>query len=239
MLGNMDESSSSTPLLREPSSVDFDFILKILVVGDSVVGKSQLFRRFADESFMTTHNPTQSVEYRHRYIDTENNRCKVQLWDCVSSASRAVMMSIYKGSNAVILLFDVTNISTLESIPDWLNEVKEYAPATTEVYLVGTKIDLPSRRVSESEGRDVATRHGLKYFEVSSKTGEKVDALFNTIVADLEDSTMKRRDTNEEFVHKEAKRRQSVKQQQDQQKGEFTGDDEDDNESKCCNCTIM
>lgn len=234
MLGNMDESSSSTPLLREPNSVDFDFILKILVVGDSVVGKSQLFRRFADEAFMATHNPTQSVEYRHRYIDTDRNRCKVQLWDCVSSASRAVMMSIYKGSNVVILLFDVTNISTLESIPDWLNEVKEYAPSTTVVYLVGTKIDLPSRKVSESEGLDVATRHGLKYFEVSSKTGLHVDALFNMIVTDLEDSTLTRRDTNEEIVHNEAKRRKSIKQEHK----EYTGGD--DNEATCCsNCSVM
>ena len=231
MLGNLDEPSAGTPLLRETNSVDFDFKLKILVIGDSVVGKSQLFRRFANESFISSHSPTQSVEYRHQYIETDINRCKVQLWDCVSSASRAVMMSIYKGCNAIILLFDVTNISSLESIQDWLHEAKEYAPSTASIYLVGTKIDHPDRKITEAEGREKAQEFALHYHEVSSKTGEGIDALFLKIVTEVEETTITRRDTNEENVSKEARRRQSVKET----KGEFLGDEEETG-GKCCGC---
>ena len=234
MLGNLEESSNAaTPLLREQSSVDFNFILKILVVGDSVCGKSQLFRRFADEAFEHSHTPTQSVEYRHRYIDTEENCCKVQLWDCVSSASRAVMMSIYKGSNAIILLFDVTNISALESISDWIRETKEFAPSTSVIYLVGTKIDLPNRKISKDECLEVASKHGLRYFEISSKTGEGVDFMFIEIVRDLEGATVSARDANEERENAAMKAKKLQHMKQD---AEFTTDHDNEGGDKCCGC---
>eukprot|EP00602_Paraphysomonas_sp_CaronLab_P011511 CAMPEP_0185040448 /NCGR_PEP_ID=MMETSP1103-20130426/38507_1 /TAXON_ID=36769 /ORGANISM="Paraphysomonas bandaiensis, Strain Caron Lab Isolate" /LENGTH=229 /DNA_ID=CAMNT_0027579749 /DNA_START=52 /DNA_END=741 /DNA_ORIENTATION=+ len=225
----MGESNVKTPLLREHTSVDFDFILKVLIVGDSVVGKSQLFKRFAGEPFVEEHESTQTVEYRHRYIDTAKNRCKVQVWDCVSTASKAVMTSIYKGSNAVILLFDVTNSESLRSIPDWLHEISGYAPAGVSVYLVGTKIDDEHREVSTGEGEYVADKHALQYFEVSSKTGAGVDSIFNKIVHDLEDSTVGARDAKEGRI--------SVAEKSTREYKDDKGVDEfEDGEKSCCPC---
>lgn len=146
--------------------------------------------RFADETFSEVHEPTQTVEYRHRFIQTNEFRCKVQVWDCVSSVSKTLMSSIYKGANAVVLLVDVTNRSSLESVPDWLKEIREYAPAATPVYLVATKIDCDDWKFTSDELAEMAVKHELKHWELSSKTGINVDGLFYKIVADVKDDTL-------------------------------------------------
>lgn len=97
------------------------------------------------------------------------------------------MTSIYKGAHGVILLFDVTNPESLESTPDWLKEIQTYSTPRVVVYLVGTKTDLLDRKVSIEQGQEMAKRLGLKYFEVSAKTGGNVDSLFCKIINDLKD----------------------------------------------------
>lgn len=98
-----------------------------------------------------------------------------------------MMSSIYKGAHGIILLYDVTNRDSLEASPDWLAEIKSYASPSVVVYLVGTKTDLPGRKVPISDGKAMAEKLGIKYFEVSSKTGENVDSLFCKVVNDLKD----------------------------------------------------
>lgn len=211
-----DSDDLDTPIVMRMSdnpSIDFDFVAKLLskcdvatlllvgcfpylrlclncvflVVGDSAVGKSQLFNMFADETFSEEHRPTLLVEYRHRFIDTLKSRCKIQIWDCLSSSSAAIMTSIYKGAHGVVLLYDVNNRDTLDSAPEWLAEIQQYSTKNIVVYLVGTKTDLPNRLVSIEQGQAMAARLGIKYFEVSSKTGENVDSLFCKIINDLKD----------------------------------------------------
>lgn len=195
MLGNLEETNTANaPLLSAFSddqirnnSVDFDFICKTIIVGDSAVGKSSLFQRFSSDTFSESHVTTESVEFGFRFIDTLNSRCKVQVWDCVTSASSAIMNSVYKGSNAIILLFDVTNRDSFDSVEDWLLEIRQYAENDVMVYIVGTKIDLPNRAVSQAEGKDLAERLGVDYWELSSKTSDNVDGLFFKIVANQQD----------------------------------------------------
>ena len=194
------------------------------------------FLRFADETFNPSHEPTKSVEYRHRYIETSKYRCKVQVWDCVSSASKAIMTSIYKGSNAIILLIDVTNSSSLEAIPDWLQEIKEFSPPSSVIYLVGTKIDkIEERKISYESCQAIARRFSLSYREVSSKTGENVDNLFATIVEELEDKTIDERDAKEERISQsEMERKKSKKELINSYE-----DNEESEGSSCCSCAIM
>lgn len=184
------DSSTKTPLLDLHDSVDYDFILKILIVGDSGAGKTQLFSRFADETFAEDHRMTQSVEYRHRYIEKNRFRCKAQVWDCISSASPAVMNCIYKGTNAVVLCFDLTNRESLDAVPDWVDEIHGYAGDSIHISLVGTKIDSPDRCISFSEGEEIANSLNLRYFETSAKTGEGVEQVFVNIVSELQPSAM-------------------------------------------------
>lgn len=96
------------------------------------------------------------------------------------------MSSIYKGAHGVILLYDVTNPDTLFSGPDWFKEIKSYASEKIVIYLVGTKTDV-DRKVSVEQGQAMAVQLGVKYFEVSSKTGGNVDSLFCKIINDLKE----------------------------------------------------
>ena len=189
---NLEESNDyiKTPLLDPHNSVDFDFILKILIVGDSGAGKTQLFSRFGDETFTDEHNITQSVEYRHRYIERNNFRCKTQVWDCVSSGSATVMNSIYKGTNAVILCIDLTNKASIDAVEDWVSEIHGFTNDDIHITLVGTKIDHPDRCISYQDAEDIAKTLHLRYCEVSSKTGQGVESVFVNIVSDLQASAL-------------------------------------------------
>ena len=222
MMLTLDETHQ-TPLLDSDASVDFDFIVKILIVGDSGAGKTQLFSRFADETFCSEHKTTQSVEYRHRYIEKNRFRCKTQVWDCVASGSPAVMNSIYRGTNAVILCIDLTNKSSIEAVPDWVNEIHGYTQDDIHITLVGTKIDRPDRCISYEEAENVARSLKLCYFEVSSRTGQGVEQVFVNIVSDLQVSIMS------DLVPQEDPGRKRVKDDYHS---------EEDEDSACCNCSI-
>lgn len=181
-----------------------------------------MLRRFANEEFITTHETTQSVEYRHRFIETDKYRSKVQLWDCVSSVSKSVTQSIYRGSNAIILLFDVTVADALDPLGEWLHEILHYAPPEALIYLVGTKIDIPNRQVSSDDGRKAAERLRLEYWELSSKTGEYLDELFFKIISDLQERTVEAMESKEIVIAENEKIRKDF--------------EVSEQEKRCCAC---
>jgi GTPase SAR1 family protein len=145
------------------------------------------------------------------------------------------MTSIYKGANAVILLVDLTNAESFGSISDWLSEIRSYAPKAP-VYLVGTKSDSPAVSFLEEECHLMAESHGLTYSQVSSKTGENVDALFIKIVGDLKERTMEARDEKERYSHsydvKDRDRKRKIAEKAARDLEEGVG------KSSCC-CTVM
>lgn len=224
----LDESNDyvKTPLLDPHASVDFDFILKILIVGDSGSGKTQLFNRFADETFNDEHKITQSVEYRHRYIEKNKFRCKTQVWDCISSGSTQVMNSIYKGTNAVILCIDLTNKASIDAVEDWVSEIHGYTNDHIHISLVGTKTDSPDRCISYKEAEDVAKSLKLCYREVSSKLGQGVEGVFVNIVSDLQSSAL-----NDLIPREDENKNQLRGNKPDDEFGE------DEDSSGCC-CVI-
>jgi GTPase SAR1 family protein len=141
------------------------------------------------------------------------------------------MTSIYRGANAIILLIDVTNSSSLEAIPDWLHEIREFSPAFAVIYLVGTKVDSDQRVLSVEACQEISKKFLLRYSEVSSKTGDGVDRLFASIVEELEDRTVDERDAKEERMSlNEMERKKSKRECHDPL---IDGEDE---ESACCRC---
>lgn len=217
------EETTQTPLLDCQVSVDFDFILKILIVGDSGTGKTQLFNRFGDETYSPDYRPTQSVEYRHRYIERNKFRCKIQVWDCVSSGSTAVMNSIYKGTNAVILCIDLTNKSSIDAVSDWIAEIQGYTNDHIYISLVGTKLDNPDRCISYQEAEALARSLNLPYSEVSAKTGQGVESVFVNIVSELQTSAL-----NDMLPRAD----ENKNQLRDEKQNEYEDDDKDD--GGCC-----
>ena len=207
MLGSLEEDrtinqSLTTPFLKEfKSTKSVDFVAKVLIVGDSRAGKTCLFRRFSDDLFNENYRKTGAVEFRHRYLHTHECKTKIQVWDCVSSASH-IMNSIYKGADAVIVTVDTTNGQSLLSIEEWIGEITKSSPLQVKIYLVGTKSDVEENRaLSEVQLQEKAEEFRLGYMEVSSKNGHNVDNLFYRIVSDihpLKVTSLRRKSLNDE-----------------------------------------
>ena len=164
-------------------------IYKLLLLGDSSVGKSCLLLRYCDEKFQDLHLATIGLDFRLKKIFLENNKkVKVQIWDTAGQDRfLAITKNYYRGANGILLVFDITNISSFSHIQNWIEQIKEEASEKIIIYLVGNKIDCSnSRVVSTEEGKKLADEFGLKYYETSAKNNENVEIAFLDLIKEID-----------------------------------------------------
>eukprot|EP01156_Anaeramoeba_ignava_P017574 Anaeramoba_ignava/a841_38.p1 GENE.a841_38~~a841_38.p1 ORF type:complete len:210 (+),score=63.43 a841_38:133-762(+) len=153
--------------------------LKILLIGNSLVGKSSLLLRFCDNRFNEDMGTTIGVDFRFSSIELDGEEAKLQIWDTAGQERfRAVTRSYFRGSAGVLLVFDVTRRSTFNQISGWLNDAKTLTNPNSVIFLVGNKIDLEDRQVSREEAENFALENELQYMETSAKTGNNVEETF-------------------------------------------------------------
>ncbi len=160
-------------------------LYKILLLGDSTVGKTCFLLRYMDETFIDSHMATIGLDYRLKtMILGEQKIVKVQLWDTAGQDKfRAITRNYYKGANGIILIYDVTNINTYENIKKWLNEIKEEISDKVSIILIGNKIDNENqRKITKEQGEKLANEVNIPFFETSAKTGEGIDAAIKDLV---------------------------------------------------------
>ena len=153
-------------------------LYKILLLGDSTVGKTCFLLRYVDDSFLDLHMATIGLDYRLKTLILEEQKIvKVQLWDTAGQDKfRAITRNYYKGASGIILIFDVTNIKSYENIKKWINEIKEEISEKVAIVLIGNKIDnVQERKISREQGDKLASEIGVKFFETSAKTGEGIN----------------------------------------------------------------
>ena len=164
-------------------------IYKILLLGDSSVGKSCLLLRYCDEKFQDLHLATIGLDFRLKTIYLENKKkIKVQIWDTAGQDRfLAITKNYYRGANGILLVFDVTSNSSFEHIKNWIEQIKEEANERIIIYLVGNKIDCSNNRViSNEEGKKLSNEFGLKYFETSAKNNENVESTFLELIKEVD-----------------------------------------------------
>ena len=153
-------------------------LYKILLLGDSTVGKTCFLLRYVDDSFLDLHMATIGLDYRLKTLILEEQKIvKVQLWDTAGQDKfRAITRNYYKGASGIILIFDVTNVKSYENIKKWINEIKEEISEKVAILLIGNKIDnVQERKISKEQGDKLASEIGVKFFETSAKTGEGIN----------------------------------------------------------------
>ena len=153
-------------------------LYKILLLGDSTVGKTCFLLRYVDDSFLDLHMATIGLDYRLKTLILEEQKIvKIQLWDTAGQDKfRAITRNYYKGASGIILIFDVTNIKSYENIKKWINEIKEEISEKVSIVLIGNKIDnVQERKISKEQGEKLANEIGIKFFETSAKTGEGIN----------------------------------------------------------------
>ena len=153
-------------------------LYKILLLGDSTVGKTCFLLRYVDDSFLDLHMATIGLDYRLKTLILEEQKIvKIQLCDTAGQDKfRAITRNYYKGASGIILIFDVTNIKSYENIKKWINEIKEEISEKVSIVLIGNKIDnVQERKISKDQGEKLANEIGVKFFETSAKTGEGIN----------------------------------------------------------------
>ncbi len=166
---------------------EYDMLFKVLLVGNSGVGKSSLFLRFVDEIWEDSFVPTIGVDFKIKTLLMENKKIKLQIWDTAGEERfRTIISSYYKGAHGILLVYDITLKESFESLNDWLNEIKKNTSKNIVKVLIGNKIDLNDKRViSFDEAKEFADNNSMKYIETSAKTSTNVDQAFGLIGVEL------------------------------------------------------
>lgn len=170
---------------------EYDYLVKLVVVGDSGVGKSSLLLRFADNLFSDGYISTIGVDFKIKTVVIGGKTVKVQLWDTAGQERfRTIVSSYYRGADGVMYVYDVTDLESLHHVGKFNDDVKKYAPVDLPKLLVGNKIDCQNRVVSASDAEDLGKRMGMGYIETSAKTGVAVsDAYLKLVETIIEKKT--------------------------------------------------
>ena len=160
--------------------MNFNYLLKYVIVGDASVGKSNLLLRYTHGQFREEYQLTIGVEFGSNNITIDDNIYRVQIWDTAGQENfKSITRSYYKNSACALIVYDITSRISFESITNWIDDCKNSSPKTVVMVLVGNKSDLDkNREVNEEEGRDFAEKNGMLFFETSAKTGKNVEEVF-------------------------------------------------------------
>ena len=167
-------------------SKQYDYLYKLIVIGDSETGKSSLSQRIAIDSFNPTHRRTIGVEFLSREIKISGKIIKLQIWDTAGSDRyRSITKAYYKGSKIIFLVYDVTNLNSFKNIKKWISQIKEELSNKISIVLVANKIDMPERIVSEEDGKNLANSMNLQIFEASARDNINVSEAFQELAEDI------------------------------------------------------
>ena len=166
------------------SSPESDFVFKILLLGDSEVGKSCFLMRYSDNVFVENYITTIGLDYKLKTVKLDSGKTiKVQLWDTAGQDKyRTIAKNYYKGSHGILLLYDITKMTSFENIREWIRDIKEEVSEKAIIFLIGNKIDLTdNRKISKEKGEELAEEYKIPFFEASAKSGENVDEVFKAL----------------------------------------------------------
>jgi len=166
---------------------DYDHLFKLVLIGDSGVGKSCVLLRFADDSFTESYITTIGVDFRFRTINVNGKNVKLQIWDTAGQERfRTITSAYYRGADGIVLVYDSTDRESFEHVDSWLQEVNKYANETTVKVLIGNKSDKnDERKVSVDEGKSKAESLGLSFVETSAKDSTNIEDAFMMISKQL------------------------------------------------------
>ncbi|XP_049417231.1 ras-related protein Rab-26-like [Epinephelus fuscoguttatus] len=193
------------------SSEFYDIAFKVMLVGDSGVGKTCLLVRFKDGAFLAgSFISTVGIDFRNKVLNIDGVKVKLQIWDTAGQERfRSVTHAYYRDAHALLLLYDVTNKSSFDNIQAWLTEIHEYAQQDVVLMLLGNKADATHERVVKREdGERLAKEFGVPFMETSARSGLNVELAFTAVAKELKHRSMK--DPSEkfklqEYVNKEMK----------------------------------
>ncbi|KAM5440201.1 Rab GTPase ypt31 [Microsporum canis] len=166
---------------------EYDFLFKVVLIGDSGVGKSNLLSRFTRNEFNLDSKSTIGVEFATRSIQVDSKTIKSQIWDTAGQERyRAITSAYYRGAVGALLVYDVSKHQTYENVTRWLKELRDHADSNIVIMLVGNKSDLRHlRAVPTDEAKQFASENNLSFIETSALDASNVELAFQNILTEI------------------------------------------------------
>ena len=160
--------------------INFNYLFKYIIIGDSAVGKSNILLRYIHDKFNEEFQSTIGVEFGAKNIKIEDKIYRIQIWDTAGQETfRSITRAYYKNSVCACVVYDITNRNSFQNIKSWIEDCKKQSPKSVFLVLIGNKIDLENKReVSYEEGSIYAQKNGMLFFETSAKTGKNIEEIF-------------------------------------------------------------
>ncbi|CAH8251711.1 unnamed protein product [Arabidopsis lyrata] len=173
-------------MARRPDE-EYDYLFKVVLIGDSGVGKSNLLSRFTRNEFCLESKSTIGVEFATRTLQVEGRTVKAQIWDTAGQERyRAITSAYYRGALGALLVYDVTKPTTFENVSRWLKELRDHADSNIVIMLIGNKTDLKHlRAVATEDAQSYAEKEGLSFIETSALEALNVEKAFQTILSEI------------------------------------------------------
>lgn len=164
-------------------------IMKLLLVGDSGVGKSCLLLRFVEDKFNPSFITTIGIDFKIRTIESKGKKIKLQVWDTAGQERfRTITTAYYRGAMGIVLIYDVTDSRTFDNVENWFQTVTQHANEDAQIFLVGNKSDdEESRQVSKEQGQELASKLNIPFLEASAKTNDNVESIFYELAGIIQD----------------------------------------------------
>uniref|UniRef100_A0A3B5B7M5 small monomeric GTPase n=1 Tax=Stegastes partitus TaxID=144197 RepID=A0A3B5B7M5_9TELE len=155
----------------------YDYLFKLLLIGDSGVGKTCVLFRFSEDAFNSTFISTIGIDFKIRTIELDGKKIKLQIWDTAGQERfRTITTAYYRGAMGIMLVYDITNEKSFDNIKNWIRNIEEHASADVERMVLGNKCDVNDKRqVSKDRGEKLALEYGIKFMETSAKANINVE----------------------------------------------------------------
>lgn len=166
---------------------EYDYLFKLLLIGDSGVGKSCLLLRFADDTYTESYISTIGVDFKIRTIEQDGKTVKLQIWDTAGQERfRTITSSYYRGAHGICVVFDVTDMESFNNVKQWLQEIDRYASPDVNKLLVGNKSDITDKKVVEyTAAKEFAKSLNIPFLETSAKNATNVEEAFLTMAKQI------------------------------------------------------
>lgn len=174
---------------KKENEDDISCMYKLLLLGDSAVGKTCLLLRYSDSTFQEMHLSTIGLDYRLKTVSLGGGKkVKVQIWDTAGQDRfYSITKNYYKGAQGILLVFDITDFGSFSHTKKWLEQIREETSENTVIYLIGNKSDLSANRsVDTNLAIKIAEENGLKYRETSAKSGYNIDQTFTDLITEID-----------------------------------------------------
>ena len=169
----------------------YDYLIKLIIIGDAGVGKTCFLLRFSDNSFTTSHISTIGMDFKIKTLNIDGKNIKLQIWDTAGQERfRTITQTYYKGAMGIILAYDCTDEKSFGNIRNWVKQIEQHANQNVVKLLVANKADRDDRIIDAGQGQELADEYGMSFFETSAKTGMNVQEAFYKIAQEIKDKTL-------------------------------------------------